>query len=240
MAYPKSPQELAHLYQHAQGMIVYHKTAAAVEAMLCGCPVLYCSSRGLQRETVFYPGFDDFAKVWDFDQAAFFAAQDSIAAFSTLYDAQEVSDRQQLQQTVAALLDFFKSKAVPAIALQPQVLLAQARQYEALADYVQAAQCYRKSLLLAPERLETRFYFGRMLAEIGLWQAASAVLAPGQNEWHKLPQDPALTTVRAGYHRLMAHVMAKSDLVPAARPRYEGSRSAEPEYAESNSARIVQ
>lgn len=230
MAYPKSPQELAQLYQQAQGMIVYHKTAAAVEAMLCGCPVLYCTSRGLQRETVFYPGFEDFAKVWDFDQAAFFAAQDSIAGFSDVYDAQELPDRRQLQETVADMLQFFRAQAVPAIAHQPQVLLAQAKQYEQSADYVQATQYYRRSLQLAPERLETRFYFGRMLAEIGLNQAASKVLAPGQNEWQKLPKDAALETVRAGYSRLMSHVMASPD----------DSRQSTPPFSTPTFARTVE
>ncbi|HSH71491.1 MAG TPA: tetratricopeptide repeat protein [Methylophilaceae bacterium] len=201
MAYPKPPQELARLYQQAEGLIVYHKTAAAVEALLCGCPVIYASGSGLDKSEVFYNGYDDFAAAWNFDKAGYAQMQQSIASFPTIYDANEKPDFDALESAIGNILTHFKTIEPDALETTPAYGLAIAGQYAQHGDIPTAIIAYRQLIIDHPDCVEAYYRMAETLEKVGLKTPALEILLQGQPYLQQLPTHEYLASVIAMYEQ---------------------------------------
>lgn len=199
MAYAKTPQELAKLFQQSQGLIVYHKTAAAVEALLCGCPVIYASSAGLNKDEVFYKGYDDFAAAWDFDQAGYAKMQSNIASFPQIYDANEKPDFEALESVFGNIVSHYQHHAPEALTTTPAYALGLAEQYAQQGQLPVAILAYRQLITDHPECVEAYYRMAEALESIGLQAQALEVLLQGQPYLQQLPVHEYMNDVRAFY-----------------------------------------
>ncbi|MDP3744221.1 MAG: tetratricopeptide repeat protein [Methylotenera sp.] len=213
---PKSPKELAKLYQQSAGMIVYHKTAAVVEAMLCGCPVIFCSSRGLQKSSVFYNGYDDFACVWDFDEIAYEQAKKTINLFPAIYDANEKPDIQALAAAIGNIVSHFQLNKADCLETTPAFLMDRAHQYMEQRDVKNAVISYRQLIANHPSNVEGYFRMGDSLATAGLLKHGLEVLVQGEAYLAQLPKHEYLKAIRGMYYLKLSEVcLAMGDLALA-------------------------
>lgn len=203
----RTPEAMAALYKTSQGMIVYERTAAALEAMLCGCPVIFCSSHGLKKETIVYQGFDDFGSVWDFDQAAFAKLQASLPTLPAIYDANTAADAQRLQQQVQRVLTAFSDHPIEMVKTTPACMLDKAQVQRLNGDWVGAVETYQQCMAYHPDDVETYYQCAELLESLGLNQATIEVLAAGEPYLQALPDDKGLNAIRFAYYAKLDGVM---------------------------------
>lgn len=206
MANPRSPTELAGLYKKSAGMIVFERTSAATEAMLCGCPVIFCSSYGLDKASIYYAGFDEYGIVWDFDQAAFGLAQKTIESFGDIYDARNISDIQALKLATDNMIDFFQMNESEGVETTPAFNLGIANKYRLQADIKNAILRYRQLIVDHPMNVEAYFRMGDALSSIGLFQAGLETLMRGEAYLAALPKHQILSAIRVMYYQKLAEV----------------------------------
>jgi len=201
---PRQPEQLASLYQQSAGMIVFERTAAALEAMLCGCPVMFCSHYGLDKSTVFYDGYHDFA--WDFDQAAFQQAQQSLGKLADVYDANSVADTQALKVAMDNIISRFRKHEPDVLETTPACALAAAKQYAQQGDMRAAVLAYRQLIIDHPDYVETYYRMAEALAKTGLAKSAQDTLLKGEPYLTQLPQHACLDAVRTIYAQKLTEI----------------------------------
>jgi tetratricopeptide (TPR) repeat protein len=206
MANPRSPLELADLYKKSAGMIVFERTSAATEAMLCGCPVIFCSSYGLEKSSIYYVGYDDYGIVWDFDQAAYCLLQKTIASFGDIYDARSTLDIRALKFAIDDAIDFFMTNESESVETTPTFNLGIANKYMLQSDIKNAVLHYKQLILDHPMNVETYFRMGDVLSSIGLLQAGLEVLEQGEAYLAMLPKHQILNEIRVMYYQKLVDV----------------------------------
>jgi tetratricopeptide (TPR) repeat protein len=203
---PRQPEQLASLYQRSAGMIVFERTAAALEAMLCGCPVMFCSHYGLDKSTVFYDGYHDFP--WDFDQAAFQQAQQSLGKLADVYDANSIADTQALKVAMDNIISRFRQHEPDVLETTPAYALAKAQQYAQQGDMRAAVLAYRQLIIDHPDYVEAYYRLAETLAKTGLAKPAQDTLLKGEPYLAKLPQHACLDAIREMYMQKLAEMKA--------------------------------
>jgi tetratricopeptide (TPR) repeat protein len=213
MANPRSPKQLAELYQKSAGMIAFERTAAAAEAMLCGCPVIFSSNCGLEKSSVYYEGYKDYTIAWDFDQDGYRKALSSVTTFAEIYDNQVTSDIQALMLTTNKIITHFQSNEPETLETTPAYALENAEKLVQQGKIKEAILCYRQLIIDHPSNVEAYFRMGTTLINIGLPAAGLQTLVEGEVYLSQLPEHTSLDTIKAMYYEklnMVAQVIGDS------------------------------
>ncbi len=200
MKKPLTPKELAKLYQESEGMVVFERTAAALEAMLCGCPVIFCSAYGLERSSIYYEGFNDFGSVWDFDKVAFDRLKESVHRLPDIYDENEVINKQGIIDTFKKTIVEFQMMEFETVETTPAFVLAKADGLAREGHNLEAIISYRQLILDHPSTVEAYLRLGMILANAGLLSESKEILSQGAVYLSGFPKHPSLDAVRKLYY----------------------------------------
>lgn len=117
----RSPEELADLYRSAELLYTYEHSTACLEAMLCGCPVVYLPNDLLLHQP--YEGYFGRAGwAWGNDPALIEEAKRTVHLVAPAYETSEETFWQQLETFIAttqAKAAQNKSKCVADISAEP-------------------------------------------------------------------------------------------------------------------------
>lgn len=197
---PKTPKQLAALYQKSEGLIVYERTMAVVEAMLCGCPVITCSQFGLDKSISWYEGYDDVLKAWDFDQDSFAQVAKVMGSVESIYEHNQRSDDQAINVIFDKIVSHFQLCTTDDLEITPLFGIELARNYMQKGMLKDAIISYRQLIVDDPTNVEVYFRLGCELMAIGLFNNALEILIQGESHLVKLPEHKFLDSIRTAYY----------------------------------------
>ena len=87
---PISHAALGELYRRSRAMVVFERSIAIFEALLCGCPVIGIGNDNF-NEATYHPRFRDAGLVWGWHEQRLDAAADQTSRFRSAYDDLEAS-----------------------------------------------------------------------------------------------------------------------------------------------------
>lgn len=201
MKTPKTAKELADLYQQSSGLIVFERTAAIVEAIFCGCPVIASTHYGFKDFSIYEEATDI---AWDFDLATYERAQKSILSFPTIYDANERVDTQALLVAVEDIVHHFQFDELEVPEFNSSLVLEQAKKNCQSGMLTDAILAIRQLILDNPKNTEAYFYLAKELLALNLVKPAIDTLQQGEPHLEKLPKHACLNAVKAMYYELLA------------------------------------
>lgn len=102
----KTPEELAELYRTSEALIVFERTGAAVEAMLCGCPVVGIPNDNFKHVPMF-TRVGNLGVGWGAEYAQLEWARKSVDAYCNVHRAYTVAAQTEVELRVDEALDFF-------------------------------------------------------------------------------------------------------------------------------------
>ncbi len=203
MENPKSAKELASLYQESSGMIVFERTAAIVEAIFCGCPVIASSAYGFKDFKIYE---DSIKLAWDFDRAAYEQAKDSIDLFPAVYEENEIADTHVLQVAINKIIAHFQSDELEILESTPAHAFNLANQYLQQGVIVNAVMAYRQVIIDHPSSVEAYYRLSEILVKIGLIEQGLEMLIQGELYLQQLPEHQILHAIRAMYYKKLSEV----------------------------------
>jgi tetratricopeptide (TPR) repeat protein len=199
MENPKTPTQLAELYQNAKGLIVYERTMAVVEAMLCGCPVMTCSQFGLDKSVSWYEGYDEVLKAWDFDQSTFNHIEKVIGTVEKIYEHNQRCDDLAIKMTFDKIVSHFQLNTTDALEITPLYGIELAKINIQKGLFIEAILNYKQLIVDDPNCVEAYFRLGSILMTIGLFRHALEILKNGEYYLLKLPEHNFLDSIRLAY-----------------------------------------
>lgn len=204
MKNPKSPSQLAELYQKAQGLIVFERTMAVVEAMLCGCPIMTSSQFGLDKSVSWYQGYDDVLKAWDFDRNTFTQVAKAMETVGKIYEYNQRCDDKMINMTFDKIISHFQLESTYDVEITPLFGLELAKNNIQKSQFKEAIVIYKQLIVDDPSCVEAYFRLGSALMTIGLFAQALRILKQGEPYLRELPEHKFLDSIRSAYYSTMA------------------------------------
>jgi len=93
---PLAHAELGELYRKSRGMVIFERSVAIFEALMCGCPVI-CIGNGNFNEATYQPRFRDAGLIWGWREQELEEAARKTAKFRGIYDDLESNFDDRLQ-----------------------------------------------------------------------------------------------------------------------------------------------
>jgi hypothetical protein len=221
MKNPKTAIELATLYQKSSGLIVFERTAAIVEAIFCGCPVIASSHYGFKDFSIYQEATDI---AWDFDLAAYEQAKESILLFPEIYDANESVDTQALLVAVKDIVHHFQFDELDSPEFNSSLGLEKAKKSLLSGMLTEAIIALRQLILDSPKNIEAYFYLAKELLALKLVKPAIETLRQGEPYLEKLPKHECLNGIRAMYYELLSDACNEGDDLDLSNQYIEKSR----------------
>ncbi|MDI1299324.1 tetratricopeptide repeat protein [Methylotenera sp.] len=218
---PKSPVQLAELYQKAKGLIVYERTMAVIEAMLCGCPVMTCSQFGLSKSVAWYEGYDEVLKAWDFDQDTFTQVTKDMEAVGEIYEYNQRFDDQMINMTFNRLISHFQLDSTDDIEITPLYGIELAKDHLQKGQIKEAVMNYKQVIIDDPTCVEAYFRLGSTLMNVRLFAHALGVLKQGESYLMKLPDHKFLDSIRLAYYSMMGEACVELNELDVARNYFD-------------------
>lgn len=201
---PKTPFELAELYKTSSGLIVFERTAAILEAILCGCSVIASSLYGFSESSL----SDQVSEVsWDFDQVAFVKSQQAIGSYEQVYDVRSDAEMEVLKLETEKIIHHFKTNISDPVELTPAYSFEIANKYVQNLEINSAVLIYRQLILDYPANVEVYYRIGEILLKIGLDKQALDFLIRGETYMDALPNSTLLDSIRKMYYDKLANAI---------------------------------
>lgn len=201
MENPRSAKELSTMYQQSSGLIVFERTAAIVEAIFCGCPVIASSQYGFKDFSIYDQAVDI---AWDFDLSSYERAKQSIPLFPKIYDANEYVDTQALLVAVKDIVHHFQFDELDAPEFNHSVIFEQAKKNLQLGMVTDSIIAFRQLILDNPQSVDVYFYLAQELMALNLAKPAQETLLNGELYLEKLPEHESLNAIREIYYQLLS------------------------------------
>ena len=107
MSKPRAPADLAELYKKSRGLIVFERTGARLEALMCGCPVVGIPTEHFTRPPQ-YSLFGNLGFGWGADFSQLQWANSTVEIFQRMYRAYANSFPEELASCIEDALLFFE------------------------------------------------------------------------------------------------------------------------------------
>jgi hypothetical protein len=206
MESPRTPAELGELYRRARGLILFERTAASLEALLCGCPVIYAPGFGLTEIPRAHANYYNFGVSWNFAEDEYRRSLANVAFVARVYSADQILDAQALEATVRNLVSYFAARNSGAAAPDLSVLMQLARNDGDQGRFSDAILKYNALLEACPDHVEAYFRIAIALLGINWPEVALEMLLRGEAHLATLPNDRMLNRIRARYFGKMEEV----------------------------------
>lgn len=108
MTNPRTPHELGMLYRRSRALIVFERTGAQIEALMCGCPVV-AIPHGQFRAQPLLEQFGDLGVGWGSNEKEYYRAASTVSAFQSFYKAYAASFPIELVNRMHEAIVFFQS-----------------------------------------------------------------------------------------------------------------------------------
>lgn len=210
---PRPPEDLAELYRNSEGLILFERTAAAVEAMLCGCPVIFSDAYGLDRDLTQTPDFYDFFSVWNFDRSAFESLRKNVVEFETVFDNNPRHSVDRVKYIAEQMVEFFVSKDSDKLSITPIYQLQKASNAIKQGNMKLAILAYRQAIEDFPEFVEPYYQLALLLNKLDLNSQALDYYEQGLQRLQALPQHASLQSAFACFEDLEKFFMVDSPAV---------------------------
>ncbi len=206
MDHPRTPRELAELYRRSRGLILFERTAASLEALMCGCPVIYVDGEGLQEIPLAHADFYNFGVAWGFDKKDYQRAEQTVAFVTKAYDAEDRSDERKIAETIGKVIQYFRNKRFENVQSGPAMAMAYAREDMKQGRFNEAILKYDQVIAQYPDHVEAYYRMAVGLANISWPEVALDILLKGEGYLISLPEHAMLNKIRSRYFSKMAEL----------------------------------
>jgi tetratricopeptide (TPR) repeat protein len=205
MRNPVAPVELAELYKRSRGLIMYERSAAYAEALLCGCPIILVPGAALPEFPKVLNEFSNLGVAWGLDLDQYEHAAKTAALFSKAYTSSELLDQQKFQVTIHKIIDHFKQKHLES-SFNPSIEMELAKNEYKNGLFKNAILRYDKIIGQSKANIEAYYRMTLALVKINMLDAARTVLLKGENKLSAMPEHNSLNGVRTLYYNLLTRI----------------------------------
>ena len=204
---PRTPEQLAELYRQAEGLILFERSAAAVEALLCGCPVLFSDAYGLDKALTQTADYKDFFSVWNFDQTAYADLLARADQFAQVFDLNQRHAEAHIAVMAERIVQHFSGQDSDVLAMTPVYQMQVANKAIQDMQLAKATLAYRQAMVDFPDMVEPYYQLAAMLTHMQLWSPAHAYLLQGRQRLLALPAHACLDAIHMMFAALEAELL---------------------------------
>jgi hypothetical protein len=201
MKEPVAARDLAKMYKSSRGLILYERSAASVEALLCGCPVIYI----LDELPTSLNEYGNIGTILGFNKSDYDKTVNTVNLFSKIYISEDMQDLYQFQPTFDKIVSHFRQKK-SGLEYVPSIEIELANNEWQAGLYSNAIMRYNKIMSETNNNLEACYRMSLALFKCNKMDLALNMLQKGEQKLLTMPEHKSLSGVRALFYLMMANI----------------------------------
>jgi hypothetical protein len=206
MEEPVAAKDLAEMYKRSCGLILFERSAAIPEAILCGCPVILVPGDALTEMPKALNESGSLGVAWGLDLEQYGHAVKTVGLNSKFYDSEDILDLYRFKSIIDKMIGHFMQKHNDS-KINTSIIMELANKEYKAGLYSNAINRYNIVINEGDNDIEAYYRISLAMIKNNMIDHALQMLQLGEKKLTAMPEHKALKSARALFYVMLVRIV---------------------------------